>query len=99
MKVLQKFCWKNWTGNCVEVVVNGRTGNEPVRLASCKSPYNAFKIASWNIVTMRGRSSEIVETITRRNVDLCSVQKVRCFGKTYTWKKLQIQNLLGRQPD
>ena len=29
---------------------------------------------------MRGRSSEIVETITRRNIDLCCVQEVRWRG-------------------
>ena len=31
---------------------------------------------------MRGRSSEIVETITRRNVDLCCMQEVRWRGAT-----------------
>ena len=41
---------------------------------------DTLKIASWNIGTMRGRSSEIVETITRRNVDLCCVQEVRWRG-------------------
>ena len=44
------------------------------------SIHDTFKIASWNIGTMRGRSSEIVETITRRNIDLCCVQEVRWRG-------------------
>ena len=79
MEVLSKFLWKNGTGNC-EGVVNGRTGNGPVRLTSCEIPYNTFKIASWNIGTMRGRSSEIVETIRRRNIDLCCVQDGRWRG-------------------
>ena len=39
MQVLNKFLWKNSTGNCVEGVVNGRTGNGPVRLTSCEIPY------------------------------------------------------------
>ena len=76
MKVLNKFL-KNGTGNYVEGVVNSRTGSGPVRSTSCETPHDTLKIASWNIGTMRGRSSEIVETITRRNVDLCCVQEVR----------------------
>ena len=67
MKVLNKFL-KNGTGNYVEGVVNGRTGSGPVRSTSCETPRDTFKIASWNIGTMRGRSSEKVETITRRNI-------------------------------
>ena len=43
-------------------------------------PHTIHLIASWNICTMRGRSSEIVETIKRRNVDLCCVQEVRWRG-------------------
>ena len=78
MKVLNKFL-KNRTGNYVEGVVNGRTGSEPVRLTSCETPHDTLKIACC-IGTMRGRSSEIVETITRRNVDLCCVQEVRWRG-------------------
>ena len=85
MQVLNKFLSKNRTGNCAEGVVNGRTGNRPVRLTSCEIPYNTFKIASWNIGAMRGRSSEIVETITRRNIDLCCVQEVRWRG---AWARL-----------
>ena len=77
MKVLNKFL-KN--GNYVEGVVNGRTGSGPVRSTSCETPHDTFKIASWNIGTMRGRSSEIVETIIRRNIDLCCVQEVRWTG-------------------
>ena len=79
MKVLNKF-FKNGTGNYVEGVVNGRTGSRPVRLTSCETPQDTLKIASCYIGTMRGRSSEIVETITRRNVDLCCVQEVRRRG-------------------
>ena len=79
MKVLNKFL-KNRTGNYVEGIVNGRTGSGPVRSTSCETPHDTLKIASWNIGTMRGRSSEIVETITRRNVDLCCVQEVRRRG-------------------
>ena len=79
MNVLSKFL-KNGTGNYVEGVVNGRTGSGPVRSTSCEIPHDTLKIASWNIGTMRGRSSEIVETITRRNVDLCCVQEVRWRG-------------------
>ena len=81
MKVLNKFL-KNGTGNYVEGVGNGRTGSGPVRSTSCETPHDTFKITSWNIGTMRGRSSEIVETITRRNIDLCCVEEDRRIGAT-----------------
>ena len=79
MSVLSKFL-KSGTGNYVEGVANGRVGSGPTRSISCEIPQNTLKVASWNIGTMRGRSSEIVETITRRNIDLCCVQEVRWRG-------------------
>ena len=88
MKVLNKFL-KNGTGNYVEGVVNGRTGSGPVRSTSCETPHDTFKIASWNIDTMRGRSSEIVETITRRNIDLCCLQEVR-------WRGASARHITGK---
>ena len=80
---------KNGTGNYVEGVVNGRTGSGPVRSTSCETPHDTFKIASWNIGTMRGRSSEIVETITRRNIDLCCMQEVR-------WRGASARHIIGK---
>ena len=88
MKVLNKFL-KNGNGNYVEGVVNGRTGSGPVRSTSCETPHDTFKIASWNIGTMRGRSSEIVETITRRNIDLCCLQEVR-------WRGASARHITGK---
>ena len=85
MEVLNKFL-KNGTGNDVEGVVNGRTGSGPVRSTSCETPHHTFKIASW---TMRGRSSEIVETITKRNVDLCCVPEVR-------WRGASARHITGK---
>ena len=46
-------------------------------------------IASWNIGTMGGRSNEIVETITRRNVDLCCVHEVR-------WRGASARHITGK---
>ena len=42
---------------------------------------NARGIASWNVGTMKRRSLEVVETLERRNVDICCVQEVRFRGK------------------
>ena len=80
MSVLSKFLENGTGNNLVEGVVNGRAGCGPARSASCETPQNTFRVASWNVGTMRGRSSEIVETITRRNIDLCCVQEVRWRG-------------------
>ena len=66
----------NGTGTLSEVVVNGRAGVNvgPVRSISCEILQKRFKlrIASLNVGTMRGRASEIVETLARRKSDLCS---------------------------
>ena len=39
-----------------------------------------FRIGTLNVGTMRGRSSEIVEMITRRKIDICTLQEVRWRG-------------------
>ena len=39
-----------------------------------------FRLSSWNVGTMRGRSSEIVETLTRRSIDICCIQESRWRG-------------------
>ena len=39
-----------------------------------------FRIVSLNVGTLRGRSSEVVETVSRRGVDLCCLQEVRWRG-------------------
>ena len=53
-----------------------------------------FRIASLNVGTLRGRFSEVVETVSRRGVDLCCLQEVRwrgasarmTVGKDYRYK-------------
>ena len=80
LQALNKFLWKNRTGNCAEVVINGRTGDMAVTSTPCEILYDTFEIASWNIGTMRGRTSEIIKTITIRNTDLCCVQEARWRG-------------------
>ena len=44
-----------------------------------------LRIATWNVGTMSGRSTEVVEAITRRKVDICSVQEVRWKGHGTRW--------------
>ena len=92
MSVISNF-HENGTGKYIESVVNGRIETGPVRSTSCETPHIKMKVASWNVDTMRGRSSEIVETITRRNIDLCCVQEVRWKGASTRYlyrKELQI---------
>ena len=54
-------------------VVSGRVG---VR-RGCRQK---FHIATLNIGTMRGRSSEVAETISRRKIDYCCLQETRWKG-------------------
>ena len=39
-----------------------------------------LKVATWNVGTMRGKGSEIVETLSRRHIDICCVQETRWRG-------------------
>ena len=39
-----------------------------------------FRIASLNVRTSRGRSSEVVEAVSRRGVDLCCLQEIQWCG-------------------
>ena len=71
----------NGTGTLSEGVANGRAGVNvgPVRSISCEILQKRFKlrIASLNVGTMRGKASEIVETLARRRIDICAVQETR----------------------
>ena len=85
MVVQSKLFSEDRTGNNnVERVVKGRARKcGLVRSSSCKIPHKSlslFRIATLNVGTMRGRSSEVVETISRRGIDLCCVQEVRWRG-------------------
>ena len=48
-----------------------------------------MRVATINVGTMRGRSAEIVEMLTRRNVDICCVQETR-------WKGDSARKLSGK---
>ena len=39
-----------------------------------------FRIGTLNVGTLRGKSGEVVETLTRRGIDLCCLQAVRWKG-------------------
>ena len=53
-------------------------------------PTTNFRIGTLNVGTLRGKAGEVVETMTRRGIDLCCVQEVRWRGgnkpKTITGK-------------
>ena len=67
------------TGSLCEGVVNSRMVVRvgPVRSISCEILQKRFKlrIGSQNVDTMLGRASEVVETLARRRIDICIIQK------------------------
>ena len=76
--------------NCVngggvfnETPAHGRVGVNPEHgqtVNMLSGTKKIFRLGSWNVGTMRGRSSEVVEAISRRKVDVCCVQEVRWRG-------------------
>ena len=85
MAVLSKFA-HDGTGYYVEGVINGRVGCGPTRSShvymrnSSEIPRVKFRVATLNVGTLRGRSGEVVETLSRRGVDVCCIQEVRWRG-------------------
>ena len=45
-------------------------------------PPTPFRVATWNIGSLRSKGAELVETLTRRRVDLCGLQETRWRGGT-----------------
>ena len=74
----------NGTRSNGESVVPGRAGDSvvgPARPSSRETPQLCMlRIASLNVGTMKGRSAEVVETLHRRNIDVCCVQETRWRG-------------------
>ena len=58
---------------------HGRAGCGPAKSSTCEIP-QVFRIATLNVGTMRGTSSEVVETVSRRGVQTCAAFR-RCGGE------------------
>ena len=98
MVVQSKYFREDRAGNNnVESVVKGRARKRGlVRSSSCEIPRKSlFRIATLNVGTMRGRSSEVVETMSRRGIDLCCMQEVRWRGKDSLQVKMIDINFSG----
>ena len=60
-------------------------GCGPTRLSICEIPQhkqkqtNTLRITSLNVDTLRGRYSEVTETMSRRGIDLFCIQECRYF--------------------
>ena len=80
MTVLSKF----FLSRGVKFPAHGRDGKfrcGPTRSSIHEIPHQKkFRTASLDAGTLRGRSSEVVETMSGRSVDLCCLQKMRRRG-------------------
>ena len=74
-------CERGAGNHQIEGVPNGRVGVkcERYQIVSRLSNQN-FRVFSWNVGTMIGRSNEVVEVMSRRKVDICGLQEVRWRG-------------------
>ena len=65
----------------------GAAGSGPSGQSSeCPKP---FRVGTLNVGTMRGKASEVVETVSRRGVDLCCLQET-------SWKKDGVKQIVGK---
>ena len=68
----------------MKLPAHGRFGKfrcGPTRSSIHETPHQKnFRIASLNVSTLRGRSSEVVETKSRRSMDLCCLHDIRWRG-------------------
>ena len=51
--------------------------------------FKKIRVGSLNVGTMRGRASEIVETVSRRGISICAIQESR-------WKGQSARMLIGK---
>ena len=65
----------------------GAAGSGPCGESS-KCP-KSFRIGTLNVGTMKGKASEVVETASRRGVDLCCLQETR-------WKMEGVKQIVGK---
>ena len=94
MAVLSKSNRSSGARNPAHGRVGGDSGGRcgPTRSSISEIPHpsqNRFRIASLNVGTLRGRTSEVVETVSRRGIDLCCLQEVR-------WKGVSARMLAGK---
>ena len=54
-----------------DVLQRGRSG-----MARQRSKSQDVRVASWNVSSMVGRSSEVVDALQRRKIDLCCAQEM-----------------------
>jgi len=47
-----------------------------------KNPLLQLRTATWNVGTMRQKHSEVIETLSRRNIDICCAQETRWRGES-----------------
>ena len=71
MMVIQNDGYSD-TGVVDEGVALGRDSYRLVRSSISKIPHN-IRIGSWNIGTLKGRSNEVIEAISRRSIDIYCV--------------------------
>ena len=73
----------NRAGAASEVLAHGRVD---VRSGHCQTVIKRpdqeerLRVATANVGTLRGRASEVVETVSRRKIDICCLQEVRWRG-------------------
>ena len=65
----------------------GAAGSGPCGKSS-KCP-KSFRVGTLNVSTMKGKASEVVETVSRRRVDLCCLQETR-------WKNEGVKQIVGK---
>ena len=55
----------------LKVSLNGRVGIKcEHRQIICQLSHQNFRVCSWNVGTVRGRSNEVVEVMSRRKADI-----------------------------
>ena len=69
----------NHTGSVSGLAFRGAGSRVPLQQIM-QAPKPTFRVASLNVGTLKKRSIEVVETLTHRRVDICSVQEHRWAG-------------------
>ena len=88
----------NGAGVINEGTVHGRAGVNPehhpivIQRSGTLVSESKFRVGTLNVGTLRERSGEVVETLTRRDIDVCCLQEVR-------WRGASAQMITGKDSE
>ncbi|VDL75433.1 unnamed protein product [Nippostrongylus brasiliensis] len=76
-----------------------RQPREPSKPAGKCKNNDKIRVATLNVGTLTGRSSELAAALEHRSIDLCALQETRCSGNGLLMRRMKAKNGWARRKD